>query len=109
MDYRSGTTGCIWRINSGIIFFFFCIIAKLTHIFSHVYLNFPQVLHVVNSLENSVQKHLFSTRKKWGIKSKTGCKAGTTAKGRFIKLANNSTYEISLRQGQGYAMCPAHE
>ena len=31
---------------------FFFIIAKLTHIFSHVYLNFLQVLHIVNSVKN---------------------------------------------------------
>ena len=31
--------------------------------------------------------------------NKTGCKAGTTPKGEFIRMANISTNEISLLQG----------
>ena len=49
MDYGSETTGYIWIINSGMIFFF-GIIAKLTHIFFYVCLNFLPVLNIVNSL-----------------------------------------------------------
>ena len=34
--------------------------------------------------------------------NKTGCKAGTMAKGKFIKMANISTNKISLLQGEGF-------
>ena len=55
MDYGSGTTGYIWTKNSGMsFFFFFGISAKLTHIFSHIYLNFLQDLHILNSLEITI-------------------------------------------------------
>ena len=52
MDYGSETTGYIRTIIQRHDFFFFGgggIIAKLTHIFFHVYLNFLPVLHIVNS------------------------------------------------------------
>ena len=55
MDYGSETTGYIWTVNSGMIYIyiyiFFGIIAKLTHIFFYVYLNFLPVLNIVNSLK----------------------------------------------------------
>ena len=71
MDYGSETTHCILTIYSGTIFFFFWggggwghNYKANTHIFFHVYLNFLQALHIVNSLKitlfspnkNEVQK-----------------------------------------------------
>ena len=49
MDYGSETKGYIWTITSSMIFF--GMIAKLTHLFFYVYLNFLPVLHIVNSLK----------------------------------------------------------
>ena len=49
------------------------------------------------------------------MKTKLDARLAQWQKNRFIKLANNSTYEISLLRGQGYAMeirhpwVPAHE
>ena len=50
VDYGSETTGYIWTINSGMIFFWHNFKAN-TDIFFYVCLNFLSVLHIVNSLK----------------------------------------------------------
>ena len=59
-------------------FFSFGIIAKLTHIFLYVNLNFLPVLRIVNSLKIT-KTFMYSVLTK-GIKNKTECKASAMAK-----------------------------
>ena len=93
-------------IAAWVFFFFFLdIFAKLVHIFFQLYLNFLQVLHVVNSLK--ITKTLIQSQQKWGIKTKLDARLAQRQKSRFIKLANNSTKEIRLLRGQGYAWVKA--